>query len=426
MGFISKNRSSSFGFLSHSTVLEQLLADVAACLDGEAIHHNATRCPPPVPDPFYVNLLHASDLAMLHGATSAAFNAGSPNPSSGSSAGGGGDGGGGSSGIGSSGGVGGVQGSRVSDARRKFKCPRCTSTFSRKDNLKTHQRLHSGEMPFECRFCSRKFMWQSSARTHELTHQRPGRTRRAHVSSAVTPSAVVPNATAAAVAPVRIAAAATQSEFHPTTDKVDNMGEFKAPAGECWPPRGNNAPKEVSHDVEREHDLARSSETIDGLTMLGSVRHSESGLDNAPSGPVMPIVSPPYSATPLSLRHPGGPTTETLAVSQGSLAVAPVTVLTSRSTGRRLAVPQLQFSSRGSAYASSHPNSAALFTIDEYMDADDTGRDVGAQAPITPQCVAESPMFGPNRISQDDLERYMETVIVPDDDQVEEYRNQSQ
>jgi DNA-directed RNA polymerase subunit RPC12/RpoP len=422
MGFISKNRSSSFGFLSHSAVLEQLLADAAACLDGAAIPHHATQCPP-IPDPFYVNLLHASDLAMLHGANTPAFNAGSPNPSSDSSVGGGR--GGGSSGFGGSGGGDGrgIQSSRVSDTRRKFKCPRCTSTFSRKDNLKTHQRLHSGEMPFECRYCSRKFMWQSSARTHELTHQRTGRTRRAHVPSSVTNAAVISNAAAVAGGTVRVAAAATQSECH-STEKADNSRDYKVLTGECWPPREKDEPQEVSHDIEGVHALA--SETIDGLTMLDSVRRTVPCPDGTPAGPVMPVIVPPYSAPPLSLRHPGSPSTDTLAGNHGSLAVAPVTVLTNRSTGRRLAVPQLQFSTRGSACASIHPNSAALFTIDEYMDADDTGRDVGAQAPITPQCVAESPMFGPNRISQHDLERYMETVIVPDDEQVEEYRNQAQ
>jgi len=61
-----------------------------------------------------------------------------------------------------------------SASRPKFKCALCTSTFSRKDNLKTHQRLHSGEMPFQCKFCGRKFRWQSSARTHEQVHERHG------------------------------------------------------------------------------------------------------------------------------------------------------------------------------------------------------------------------------------------------------------
>lgn len=59
-------------------------------------------------------------------------------------------------------------------AKTKFKCELCPSTFSRKDNLKTHQRMHSGEMPFLCRYCGRKFRWQSSARTHEQAHGRKG------------------------------------------------------------------------------------------------------------------------------------------------------------------------------------------------------------------------------------------------------------
>ncbi len=71
-----------------------------------------------------------------------------------------------------------------SSARPKFQCMLCASTFSRKDNLKTHQRLHSGEMPFQCKYCGRKFRWQSSARTHEQVHERHGHQPRPELAAA--------------------------------------------------------------------------------------------------------------------------------------------------------------------------------------------------------------------------------------------------
>jgi hypothetical protein len=399
MGYISKNRASGSGFLSRPTVLEQLLADAAAGLDAVS---PGTQCPAPIPDPFYVDLLHATDLAMLRAATAVAFNAGSPNPSSGSS-----------------GGDGGPQcnfkgGGEIH--RRKFKCPQCTSTFSRKDNLKTHQRLHSGEMPFECSYCSRKFMWQSSARTHELTHQRAGRARRAH---ALTTSPRVKKPVSAVVPSM---SAATATDYGAgQSDRNLALGE----ADGVWTERESSASSDIQESGATGSRAARSSGPSHGLGLDTSADQKPPKVENALGCPPMPLLAPSQSALRIHSRQPDSqPHSEFHAAGQDSVTSAPVpvTLLTNRSTGKRLAVPQLQLYSRGSVETSMQAASGPLFSLEELIDVDETGQDVGAQVPITPQGVAESPMFGASRISQHELEQYMEAVVVPEDEHIEEYR----
>lgn len=51
-------------------------------------------------------------------------------------------------------------------------CPTCGELYSRRDNLKVHQRVHSGEKPFKCDECGARFRWVGVLRTHQTTHQR--------------------------------------------------------------------------------------------------------------------------------------------------------------------------------------------------------------------------------------------------------------
>ena len=55
-----------------------------------------------------------------------------------------------------------------------LRCDICNQYYSRKDNLRAHQRVHSGEKPYECRYCHSRFRWAGALRTHEGIHERNG------------------------------------------------------------------------------------------------------------------------------------------------------------------------------------------------------------------------------------------------------------
>jgi len=60
-------------------------------------------------------------------------------------------------------------------APKQYWCsvPGCGGQFTRRNNLKTHMRLHNNENPFTCNFgCGRSFKWKSSLKHHYRAHQR--------------------------------------------------------------------------------------------------------------------------------------------------------------------------------------------------------------------------------------------------------------
>lgn len=54
----------------------------------------------------------------------------------------------------------------------QYPCEICGQYYSRRDNLRVHQRLHSGEMPYECQYCRQRFRWLGALRNHESNHRR--------------------------------------------------------------------------------------------------------------------------------------------------------------------------------------------------------------------------------------------------------------
>ncbi|WAR16514.1 AZF1-like protein [Mya arenaria] len=52
----------------------------------------------------------------------------------------------------------------------RWACSQCERTFATKQNLRTHERLHSGDRPFACPYCDRRFNSRWNLKCHVITH----------------------------------------------------------------------------------------------------------------------------------------------------------------------------------------------------------------------------------------------------------------
>ena len=53
-----------------------------------------------------------------------------------------------------------------------FSCRFCERTFTRKNSLEGHERVHTGERPFTCKYCQDTFTLKSTKNNHEKSHFR--------------------------------------------------------------------------------------------------------------------------------------------------------------------------------------------------------------------------------------------------------------
>ena len=55
---------------------------------------------------------------------------------------------------------------------KKYACKYCSHSSNKRDNLRRHEKMHTGEKPFACNYCEKTFTRRDNWKLHERTHMK--------------------------------------------------------------------------------------------------------------------------------------------------------------------------------------------------------------------------------------------------------------
>lgn len=300
--------------------------------------------------------------------------------------------------------------SRSSSRQIKFKCPLCPSTFSRKDNLKTHQRLHSGEMPFQCQYCGRKFRWQSSARTHEQVHERHGHSPMRNSESVTSTQPQRPQQDYPALG-------ASGNDAGPSYARPNPLSS----SGQDLAVHMSSVLTSVRQPVAVGSRMSLRGETdslgpsigaqlqpyASSLNALQSVPPNHLSVEDSQCRVSLDYQKPVEARriVPTNYDAPGTQQSSTAAITgPGSAVEASCSLRRSREWPRRESERSIR---------RARPPPAIFLNLDDIFEGHDgemehVGQDAPGTTVTTPQLMGESPMFSLPKLSQQDLERCLD------------------
>ncbi|XP_062851743.1 histone-lysine N-methyltransferase PRDM9-like [Trichomycterus rosablanca] len=59
---------------------------------------------------------------------------------------------------------------RIHSGEKPYQCSQCGQSFRERRNLQSHQSIHTGEKPFQCSQCGKSFSYKSHLQDHQLIH----------------------------------------------------------------------------------------------------------------------------------------------------------------------------------------------------------------------------------------------------------------